>query len=84
MSKETFIQEATGPQHVHIPEPPDADETPAQDEGLSEVEETFEHLRPHDMDDYCRFSRRLGRQHGVRPAYIGYAIIPEYPLGVCH
>lgn len=66
-------------------EPPVLDEDEAVvAEEMEQTDEEARELRAHGLEEYCEHSRRLGHHRGVRPAYIGYAVMPEDVRGVCH
>ena len=68
-----------------VPSEPPSEE---DDDAAREVEDWLEfeelvQLRPHNFDEYHKYSINLSKFHGARPAYLGYSFIPEHPLGVC-
>jgi hypothetical protein len=67
-------------------EPPliEDDERSNDEEVRADLEKELKEHHPHNFDEYCDYSRRLAKFRGIRPAYIGYAFMPENPLGVCH
>jgi len=48
------------------------------------VEEELDQLQPHSLEQYCECCRQLAKFQRHRPAFLGYAILPKGPLGVCH
>jgi len=40
-------------------------------------------LQPHSLEQYCELCRRFSNQHRYKATYLGYALLPDYPLGVC-
>lgn len=48
------------------------------------VEDEFKHVHPHHVDQYCVYSRKLSIHRSYRPVFVGYALTPKSPLGLCH
>jgi hypothetical protein len=81
------------PKHGWSPTSLVPDEPPVLDEDDMAFEDEEEQLRgdeearqmhPHNLEEYCEYSRGFGGHRGVHPAYIGYAVMPEDVRGVCH
>ncbi len=47
------------------------------------AEQSSVDLHPHDFLQYCELSLHLSDENLDRPVYIGYAVVPHSPLGVC-
>lgn len=55
----------------------------SESDGLHD--QTIEGLHPHSLAQYLDCSRFLTRQsHPVRMTYLGYAVMPPDPRGLCH
>ena len=87
MSIDTFVPKHQWSPPSFAPDEPPApleDEVIVEEEELTVSEEEIRKLSPHNFAQYCEHSRSVARLQGFRPAYIGYAFIPQKPQGVCH
>jgi hypothetical protein len=86
MNVTTVVPKPEKSQPILIPSEPAIIEDDLLIEEFEELErlETCRDIHPHNLDQYCERSRRIAGAQSIRPAYIGYCMLPEDPLGVCH
>lgn len=58
-------------------------QVPAENE-FTYIEWEARTLQPHNLGQYCEFSRILSKENVYRPAYMGYSRTPTDLLGMCH